>query len=209
MKKFPNVLYVKSGTDFQNLSEIVVRKQKDGQKIEEGPLKMEYFEVVTEKAYHYNFKDGLTVTLTKHDITKDVPPNEKVLKHVEKYDVKLQETMKNVLPIDQIFFKVLPEVNLKFSNIRTTESSLGNIVADIVRKDATADCCLISAGSLRADTIYPPGKHYTYGDMFDIYPLEKYLCLIEIDGESIYKGLECGVSKYPGLEGRFPQVSDC
>lgn len=79
-------------------------------------------------------------------------------------------------------------------------------MTDIVRKDSTADCCLLSSGSLRADTIYPAGRYYTYGDVFDIYPFEKEMCLIEITGEEIFQGLEVGVGKYPALEGRYPQV---
>lgn len=201
MQKFPHVLYVKSGTDFQNLSEIVVRKCDPSMRIEESPSKIDETQVVTNQVYTYRLKDDLLVSVTKHDITKEVEPNPAVLKHVESYDLKLAEKMKKIL------FKCIPEVNLKFSFIRTHESSFANVITDIVRKEASADCCLLSSGSLRADTIYSAGKLYSYGELFDIYSLEKELCLIEITGEDIYQGLECGVSKYPTLDGRFPQVA--
>lgn len=100
-----------------------------------------------------------------------------------------------------------PSVNLKFSIIRTSESTFGNFICDLTRKEVSADCCLLASGSIRADKVYAAGHHFTYGDAFDIYPFEKELCLIEILGEDIYRGLELGVSKYPALEGRFPNVS--
>lgn len=102
---------------------------------------------------------------------------------------------------------MIPDLNLKFSFIRTNESNFSNVVADVVRKESSADCCLLSSGSLRSDKVYPANALYSIGDLFDIYPFEKELCVIELSGEDLYKSLECGVSKYPALEGRFPQTS--
>lgn len=42
-------------------------------------------------------KSDLIVTVTKHDITKDIHPHEKMVKHVDKYDAKLQVMMKKVI----------------------------------------------------------------------------------------------------------------
>lgn len=95
---------------------------------------------------------------------------------------------------------------MKFSILRTGENPFVNFVCDLVRKEVSADCCLLTSGCIRADKIYPPNHLYSYGDTFDIYPFDKELCLIEIAGEDIYHGLELGVSKYPALDGRFPQV---
>lgn len=108
--------------------------------------------------------------------------------------------------IHKILFKVIPEINVKFNVLRRSENPFANFVTDLVRKEVSADCCLLSSGSLRADCVYPVGHHYTYGDMFDIYPFDKELCLIEVTGDDIYNALEDGVCKYPSLEGRFPQV---
>lgn len=79
-------------------------------------------------------------------------------------------------------------------------------MSDLARKDVSADCCILASGALRADSKFPAEHLYTYGEMFDIYPLEKELCLVQMKGEDLYRGLESGVSKYPGLDGRFPQV---
>lgn len=49
---------------------------------------------------------------------------------------------------------------------------------------------------------------FTYGDLYDIYPFDKELCLVEILGKDLLLGLENGVSQAPAFEGRFPQVSN-
>jgi 2',3'-cyclic-nucleotide 2'-phosphodiesterase (5'-nucleotidase family) len=94
-----------------------------------------------------------------------------------------------------------------FSYVRTTEAPFISLICDLMVKETGADCALISSGSIRADKEYEAGKLYCIGDIFDIYPFDKQLCMIEITGEDLYRGLEMGVSKYPSLEGRYPQVS--
>ena len=168
---------------------------------------VDHSEVVTGKVYSYRLRPDLMVTVKKHDITSEVPPNEEVKKHVESCDAKIQQMMKKVVSVKKILFKVIPEINLKFSFIRTNQSILGSLFCDLIRKDSSADCSLLSSGSLRADRLFAQEEYYSFGDLFDIYPFYKELCLIEISGEDIYKALECGVSKYPALEGRFPQVN--
>lgn len=74
-------------------------------------------------------------------------------------------------------------------------------------KETGADCAVVSSGSIRADKEYEAGKLYCIGDIFDIYPFDKQLCMVEITGADLYRGLELGLSKYPALEGRYPQVS--
>lgn len=38
-------------------------------------------------------------------------------------------------------------------------------------------------------------------------PMVDEMCVLEIDGKTLKEALECGVSMWPRLEGRFPQVS--
>ena len=44
-------------------------------------------------------------------------------------------------------------------------------------------------------------------DLITILPMVDHLWKLEVTGEQILKALENGVSQYPRLEGRFPQVS--
>lgn len=108
MQKRPDVLYVKSGTDFQNLSEIIVRKSSPQEDLIESDYKVDADKVVTGQAYHYKLKQDLAVTVIKHDITREVIPNEVVQKHVESYDEKLAEKMKKVMVNLQDSLQVYP-----------------------------------------------------------------------------------------------------
>lgn len=49
------------------------------------------------------------------------------------------------------------ELDGRFSTVRTRESNLGNFVTDIWKEDAKADVALLNSGSLRSDTLHPPG----------------------------------------------------
>ena len=48
-------------------------------------------------------------------------------------------------------------IEARFKMIRTQETNLGNMVADIVRTHVGTDLVLINTGSLRADTVFPVG----------------------------------------------------
>jgi len=37
------------------------------------------------------------------------------------------------------------------------ESNMGNFVCDLMRSHYSGDCCIIAAGTIRGDQIYPPG----------------------------------------------------
>ena len=115
--------------------------------------------------------------------------------------------MKKVISAHQNLFKLLTPNDLKFSQLRKSEAPFISLICDLMAIETGADCALISSGSIRADKEYEAGKIYCIGDIFDIYPFDKQLCMIEITGEDLYRGLEMGVSKYPVLEGRYPQVS--
>lgn len=82
------------------------------------------------------------------------------------------------------------------------------MICDLIRKETSADCALINSGSIRADMNYGENRLFTYGDVHDIYPFQKELCLIGVTGINLYLALENGVSKYPAMEGRFPHVSN-
>ena len=89
---------MKSGTDFQNVSEIVVERLPVEQieQLAESPHLIYHEQVETGKPYSYRLRDDLLITIIKHDVTTDIEPNAEVRKHIEEYDQKLQEKMKTV-----------------------------------------------------------------------------------------------------------------
>eukprot|EP00906_Rhabdomonas_costata_P004932 RCo007399 len=93
------------------------------------------------------------------------------------------------------------------ASVRTRESSIGNIVADAMRKEMSADVALLNSGSLRADVVYPAGSLITVKDVLDIFPVEDVVIKISLQGSDLRAALESGVGRYPAHEGRFPAVS--
>jgi len=67
------------------------------------------------------------------------------------------------------------------------------------------DLVLINSGTFRSDTIHKCGD-FRLHDLMTILPINDTLVTIEVTGQQLLDALENGVSKYPSLEGRFPQV---
>lgn len=196
---------MKSGTDFQNMSEIEFFEMSP----EEYSSTQESAEKILDQSsvrsgikYTYKMPNNKVVTVQKHDVTKQDEPDAEIASIVDSYDHILKAKLQRLL------FKSASEINVKFALIRSSPSSFCNLVADLFRKETSADCSLIVSGSVRADRVYPPNTTLTFGDVYDIYPLDHELCLIRVSGEDLLKALENGVSKYPALEGRFPHVSN-
>lgn len=94
----------------------------------------------------------------------------------------------------------------RFANIRTQETNLGNFVCDIMVAATNADLALINSGTFRSDQIHSAGPFFLK-DLLKILPMIDPLVLLEVTGPQLLECLENGVSMYPKLEGRFPQVS--
>merc|ERR1711988_1016007 len=75
-----------------------------------------------------------------------------------------------------------------------------------MRTGCDAEVAICTAGTLRADDTFPPGP-FTMGDLQRLLPFLDELCVVAISGAQLLKVLENGVSQYPKLDGRFPQVS--
>jgi hypothetical protein len=73
-------------------------------------------------------------------------------------------------------------------------------------KEMSCDCAIVNAGVLRANLVYLPGT-LKIKDILDILPMEDIVVSVLIKGSLLKEAIECGVSKYPALEGRFPQIA--
>lgn len=93
-----------------------------------------------------------------------------------------------------------------FASIRTKETNLGNFVCDIMVAATNADFALINSGTFRSDTIHTAGPFFVK-DLVTVLPMIDPIILLEIQGSQVLECLENGVSQWPKLEGRFPQVS--
>ncbi|ESO83037.1 hypothetical protein LOTGIDRAFT_169666 [Lottia gigantea] len=103
---------------------------------------------------------------------------------------------------------ILVDLDGRFAKIRTQETNLGNFVTDIILTATCADMTILNSGTFRSDRIHPRGD-FIIRDLLTILPLLDHMLIIECTGKQIVQALENGVSQYPKLEGRFPQVAGC
>jgi len=134
------------------------------------------------------------------DVTRGYKPDVELDSVLEKYTGVVDGKMTEVLG------ELHCTLDGRFSSVRTMETNLGNLVTDIMVAALNADCALLNSGTLRSDTQHPEGK-FILRDLLTILPMMDPLVLIDVDGSQIHAALENGVSQWPKLEGRFPQVS--
>ena len=90
--------------------------------------------------------------------------------------------------------------------LRTSETNLGDLVADAVRAAARSDAALVNGGGIRGDRVHPPGP-LTRRTLTEIHPFGNVVTTLSVPGRVIVAALEHGVSRLPLTAGQFPQVS--
>ncbi|KAL0277625.1 UNVERIFIED_CONTAM: hypothetical protein PYX00_004852 [Menopon gallinae] len=147
-----------------------------------------------------NFSNNAEVTVEQINITKQYNEDPAMAKHLEKYLSIFEGKLNEVLGCFAV------PLDGRFSSVRTGESNLGNWICDVVLAATNADCALINSGTLRSDTFHSAGD-FTLKDLTQVIPMMDPLVVLEVTGEQLLAALENGVSGYPKLEGRFPQVA--
>jgi len=89
-------------------------------------------------------------------------------------------------------------------HVRTRETNLGNLVADIMRIKAKADVALINGGGIRKSIAKGAVQRR---DVYATLPFDNYLVALRLTGQQLRDTLEHGVSRVEDKSGRFPQVS--
>ncbi|KAI1501320.1 flagellar associated protein [Biscogniauxia marginata] len=141
------------------------------------------------------------IDVTRRDVTSVIPQDEPTVKLVEKLTASLKSTLQK-----PIGFTAAP-LDARFRTVRLKESNIANWVCDIMRHYYSGDCSLMASGTVRGDQIYPPGP-VLLKDIMNCFPFEDPVVVIKVTGQAIWDALENGLSLYPALEGRFPQVSN-
>ncbi|XP_045127274.1 5'-nucleotidase-like isoform X3 [Portunus trituberculatus] len=158
-----------------------------------------------------DFREFSALTLTQQSKGVNVDIKKVVVDSLFEPDAELKEAL---FEYEEIVGKKMEEdlgcfsVDLdgRFSSIRTSETNLGNFVCDIMLASCNGDVALLNSGTLRSDRIHPKGE-FKMRDLMTILPMLDPLLVLEITGEKLLAALENGVSQYPKLEGRFPQVA--
>lgn len=139
--------------------------------------------------------------IVRRDVTSSISQDPQTVELVEKLTRALKSKLEK-----PIGYTAAP-LDARFTTVRLRESNLGNFVCDLMRYYYQSDCCIMAAGTIRGDQIYPPGV-LRLKDLMDCFPFEDPVVVIKVTGKAILEALENGVSSYPSLEGRFPQVSN-
>ena len=91
-------------------------------------------------------------------------------------------------------------------HLRTSETNLGNLVADAIRADANTDIAITNSGSIRGNRVFPAGP-LTRRTLLEMHPFNNVVCVLAVPGSVLLQALNHGVSSLPQQNGRFPQVS--
>ncbi|CAK7207090.1 hypothetical protein SEUCBS139899_009898 [Sporothrix eucalyptigena] len=146
-------------------------------------------------------KGSWEFSIRRRDITSSIPEDKPTHDLVEDLTAKLKQSLEKA-----VGWTAAP-LDARFTTVRVKESNLGNFVCDIMRLHYQADCVVMASGTIRGDQIYPPGP-VRVKDITDCFPFEDPVVVLRVTGQAILDALENGVSLYPALEGRFPQVSN-
>ncbi|PSK41865.1 hypothetical protein B9Z65_9251 [Elsinoe australis] len=144
---------------------------------------------------------GWNFNITRRDITKDIPEDPPTVALMDKLFATFRAKLEK-----PIGYAACP-LDARFETVRRSESNYANFVADLVRNYYHGDCALVVGGTYRGDVVYTPGV-IRIKDIMDCFPFEDPDVMISTPGSAIWAALEHGVSSYPALEGRFPQVSN-
>ncbi|KAH6857163.1 Metallo-dependent phosphatase-like protein [Chaetomium sp. MPI-CAGE-AT-0009] len=173
---------LRSGSDFKQLSYIEVRRASP---VGDGTGSGRKWDI----------------DIWRRDIVRSIPEDAETLELVDRLTAKLKKSLEKAIgwtaaPLDS-----------RFTTVRLKESNLANFVCDIMRHHYKAECALMAAGTIRGDQVYAPGP-IRIKDITDCFPFEDPVIVMKVSGKGIWGALENGVSLYPALEGRFPQVSN-
>jgi len=147
---------------------------------------------------HRCSKPRCTVTLFETRTEHPADPEAAAVLH--KWEAQVEEKLKVVIG------ETAEALDARFSEVRTKETNVGSLLADLMRQSVNADCAILNGGTLRANAVIGPGK-ITMRHVVSLLPMQDAVVKLKVTGEQLVAALENGVSKWPALEGRFPQVS--
>jgi 5'-nucleotidase len=90
--------------------------------------------------------------------------------------------------------------------LRASETNLGNLTADAIRADASAEVAIVNSGGIRGDRVYEAGR-LSRRTLLEIHPFGNVVCKLAVPGAVILAALNHGVTRLPVAAGQFPQVS--
>ena len=117
---------------------------------------------------------------------------------INKIDKKNEKTLKELIGKTQI------DLVGKKSAVRMSETNLTKLVTNIILKETNAQVVLLNGGGFR-DGI--DQGDITYESILKVFPFGNYVVTKSVKGKDIIESLEFGLSDYPSVAGKFPQIA--
>ena len=136
-----------------------------------------------------------------HAIESNIIPNREFETKLKAYAAPIEALRQKVIG------KSLVALDGDRVKLRTSETSLGNLIADAIlakTKGDRVEVALINAGGIRNGL---PLGNITMGNVLEALPFGNTITRVELTGQQLQSALEHGVSLVEQEEGRFPQVS--
>jgi 5'-nucleotidase len=94
---------------------------------------------------------GWDFDILRRDVVSSIAEDQATLETVTKITSALKAKMEK--PIGWIS----APLDARFTTVRLKESNMGNFVCDLMKLHYDADCCIMAAGTVRGDQVYPAG----------------------------------------------------
>ncbi len=133
--------------------------------------------------------------------TAKIDPDPSMLAKVRDYQARLAKRF------DVEIATLAAPLDSRTEAVRSGESAIGDLIADALRKAATAEVAIINGGAIRGDKFYPAGTKLSKRDILDELPFGDKTMLTIVPGKAILAALENGFSQVDRSSGRFPQVA--
>jgi 5'-nucleotidase len=141
-----------------------------------------------------------SVRVERFDVHSSIPDDPVLAEAVRGYAGLLGKKLDAIVGLSRV------PLDARFASVRTSETAVGNFVVDLMRQVTGADVAVLNSGTLRADTLMPPGP-LRMRDLVALLPMQDSVVTVRMSGALLLRVLENSVSQYPKLEGRFAQVS--
>ncbi|MGK7901341.1 MAG: bifunctional UDP-sugar hydrolase/5'-nucleotidase [Hormoscilla sp.] len=136
-----------------------------------------------------------------HIVDATIPPDPAFQTKLASYTEPLQTLQQQVIGQAEV------KLEGDRARIRSSETNLGNLVADAMLAKTRPDACqiaIVNSGGIR--TSIPPGP-VTVGQVLEMLPFGNTIARLDLTGEQIQAALEHGVSQVELSMGSFPQVA--
>ena len=190
------VFIQKSGTDFEtfgNITALFGVKPEDAKQFESDTANMgidTFYDPKQQRLYIHE----------RIEITDKFQPDAETVKHIHSFT----EDLNAKLDKPAIYSEV--DLDCRFSRVRTEETNLGNLCADLMRTELNCDLALSNGGCLRANCIFDKGI-LTYRFFTQTIPMEDHVVPVKLTGELLLGVIENSVALYPKYDGRYPLIS--